>query len=71
MNNPFPHELAAGDVYYSPILLVIALALMGTWITVVILNKTRISRFIVFPSITFLAIMTLYIVMIDALFITI
>lgn len=71
MSNPYPHELAAGDVYYSPFLLVIALALIGTWITVVILNKTRISRFIVFPSTTFLAIMTLYIVLIDALIIRI
>ena len=64
-----PHELAIGDVYYSPFLLVIVLSLIATWITVAILNKTRVSRLISFPSTTFIAIMLFYVVGIDHFFI--
>ncbi|TDR75944.1 uncharacterized protein DUF1656 [Photobacterium lutimaris] len=64
-----PHEMSWGDVYYSPFLLVIILSVIATWITVVILNKTRLSRLIAYPSMTFLAITVLYTVAIDAYFI--
>lgn len=63
-----PHELSVGDVYYSPLLLVIILSLIATWVTVAILNKTRLSRLIAFPSTTFIAIMLLYVVGIDHFF---
>lgn len=63
-----PHELAIGDVYYSPLLLVVALSLIATWVTIAILNKTRLSRLIAFPSTTFIAIMLLYVVGIDHFF---
>lgn len=63
-----PHELAMGDVYYSPLLLVVVLSLIATWVTVAVLNKTRLSRFIAFPSTTFIAIMLLYVVGIDHFF---
>lgn len=63
-----PHELALGDIYYSPLLLVVVLSLIATWVTIVILNKTRLSRLIALPSTTFIAIMLLYIVGIDHFF---
>ncbi len=66
-----PHELSMGDIYYSPVLLVAVLSLLATWITVVILNKTRLSRFIAYPSLTFLAIMVFYVVAIDTFYIQI
>ncbi|MGX9457069.1 DUF1656 domain-containing protein [Photobacterium damselae subsp. damselae] len=66
-----PHELSMGDIYYSPVLLVVVLSLVATWITVVILNKTRLSRFIAYPSLTFLAIMVFYLVAIDTFYIQI
>ncbi|MGR5461814.1 DUF1656 domain-containing protein [Photobacterium damselae] len=66
-----PHELSMGDIYYSPVLLVAVLSLVVTWITVVILNKTRLSRFIAYPSLTFLAIMVFYVVAIDTFYIQI
>ncbi|HIF9455444.1 TPA: DUF1656 domain-containing protein [Photobacterium damselae] len=66
-----PHELSMGDIYYSPVLLVVVLSLAATWITVVILNKTRLSRFIAYPSLTFLAIMVFYVVAIDTFYIQI
>ncbi|WJT10018.1 DUF1656 domain-containing protein [Vibrio harveyi] len=64
-----PHELSWGDVYFSPLLLVLILAVTATWITVIIVNKTRLSRFIAFPSLTFIAIMVFYVVVIDSFYI--
>ncbi|CAG19970.1 hypothetical protein PBPRA1559 [Photobacterium profundum SS9] len=63
-----PHELQLGDIYYSPFLLVMIIAIIATWITVAILNKTRLSRLIAFPSITFIAISVFYVVAIDSFF---
>ena len=65
------HELSIGDVYFSPLLPVMTLALIGTWLTTVILNKMRISRYIVFPNASFLALMTLYMLLMDAYWIQI
>jgi uncharacterized membrane protein YfcA len=66
-----PHELAVGDVYLSPLLPVIALSLIGAWLTILILNKVRLSRYIVFPSTTFLALMACYMLLLDGLWIKI
>ena len=66
MSNPFPHELAAGDVYFSPLLIVVILAFVFASITVLILNKLKISRFIAAPTYVFIAIVVLYMVLIDA-----
>lgn len=66
-----PHEMAMGDVYFSPLLPVIALSLIGAWMTITVLNKLRLSRYIVFPSSTFLAIMLGYMLLMDALWIKI
>ena len=65
MNN-IPHELALGDVLLSPALPVISAALIATWLTTIILNKLRLSRYIMFPSISFLAIMMAYFLLMDA-----
>ncbi|MCW8345108.1 DUF1656 domain-containing protein [Vibrio sp. ZSDZ65] len=61
-----PHELAWGDIYFSPLLVVILLALVATWVTVIVLNKTKLSRFVAFPSLTFLALLVIYVVAIDS-----
>ncbi len=71
MSNGFPHELAIGDVYFSPMLAVLGLSLLVTWITVTVLNKLRWSRFLSYPSATFLAIMVFYALAIDHWFIKI
>ncbi|MFV0576965.1 MAG: DUF1656 domain-containing protein [Vibrio sp.] len=63
-----PHELSVGDVYFSPVLLAIVMAVILTWITVMILNRTRIARFIAYPSLTFIAFCTMYLVAIDQFF---
>jgi len=67
----FPHELAIGDVYFSPLLLVIILSFIATGLTTVILNKIRLSSYFFYPPLSYLAIMTLYIVLIDAFYIKI
>lgn len=69
MTNPYPHELSIGDVYFSPMLLVLMLAFFAAGITVIVLNKLKLSRFIAAPSYVFIAIMALYIVLIDTFWI--
>ena len=69
MTNNYPHELSLGDVYFSPMLLVIVLACLAASITVLVLNKLKISRFIVAPTYVFIAIMALYMVLIDTFWI--
>jgi len=66
MINNYPHELSSGDVYYSPMLLVIILAFLAAGVTVLILNKLKLSRYIYAPSYVFIGIMVLYMVLIDA-----
>ena len=61
--NELPHELALGDVYLSPMVPVFTLALLGAWLSSALLNKLRLSRYIMFPSTTFLTLMTLYILL--------
>jgi hypothetical protein len=41
------------------------MAIVATWITVIIMNKTKLSRFVAFPSLTFLAIVVMYVVAFD------
>jgi hypothetical protein len=65
------HELSLGDVYFAPMLPVMAIALIATWITTVILNKIRLSRYIVFPNASFLALMALYMLLMNAYWIKI
>jgi hypothetical protein len=65
MSNPFPHELSIGDVYYSPLLLVAFLSFLAALITVMVLNKLKLTRYFYAPSYVFIAIMALYMVLID------
>ena len=65
MINNYPHELSIDDVYFSPLLLVILLSFLAAVITVFILNKLKVSRYLYAPSYVFIAIMALYMVLID------
>jgi len=65
MTNPFPHELSIGDVYYSPLILVALLSFLAALITVMVLNKLKLTRYFYAPSYVFIAIMVLYVVLID------
>ena len=65
MSNDFPHELSLGDVYFSPILPILLFAFLASVVTVIVLNKLKISRLLVAPPYVFIAIMALYMVLID------
>jgi uncharacterized membrane protein YfcA len=65
MTNPFPHELSIGDVYYSPLILVALLSFLAALITVMVLNKMKLTRYFYAPSYVFIAIMALYVILID------
>lgn len=69
--NDMPHELALGDVYLSPVLPVFTLALLASWLSISLLNRLRLARYIMFPSLTFLALMTFYVVLMNAFWIKI
>ena len=69
MTNNYPHELSVGDVYFSPMLLVVILAFLAVGLTVLILNKLKLSRYIYAPSYVFVGIMVLYMVLIDTFWI--
>ena len=69
--NEIPHELALGDVYLSPLLPVFTVALLGAWMSTILLNKLRLSRYIMFPSTTFLTLMMLYILLMNTFWIRI
>lgn len=61
----FAHELAAGDVYFSPLLLVLFLAFIAAALSGVILNKLRLSQYIIYPPLSFIAMMVIFVVLID------
>ena len=65
MANNYPHELSIDDVYFSPLLLVVLLSFLTAVITVLILNKLKVSRYFYAPPYVFIAIMALYMVLID------
>ena len=69
MSNCYPHELRVSDVYFSPVLPVVVLAFLGALVTVLIMNKLKLSRFFYAPQYVFIAIMVLYMILIDAFWI--
>jgi hypothetical protein len=69
MNNLYPHELQFGDVYVAPVIVVLGMAFIASLFTAVVLNKTKLAKWFVLPQYVFLAIMILYVVVIDKYFI--
>ena len=65
MKNEFPHEIIINGVYFSPLLVVFIMAFVATVITTTLLNRLRLSQFVLHPPLAFVAIMVLYIVLID------
>lgn len=59
-----PKELSFGEVYLPPVLVVSVLAVLLAWLTAVLLNKLRWTRFVTAPNLIFLAIMLIYTVLI-------
>lgn len=55
-----PAELNIADIYFQPIAVVGAISILLTWVTALVLNRYRLSRFFAAPSVVFLAICALY-----------
>jgi len=69
MNNPWPHELSVGDLYFSPVIPVVLLGFVLAGITALALNRLKFTRWFYAPSYIFLAIWLLYILLLDRLWI--
>lgn len=57
---PVPHEIAIAGVFFPPLLLAAAIAVGVTWLTAILLNRFRLSRFFFYPPLIFLALFVLY-----------
>ncbi len=69
--NFIPHELAIGDVYLPPVLVAAIFALIATIITVRLLTRYRLSRYLYNPQLVCIAIVVIYTVLIGTFFIRI
>ncbi|SHO47058.1 DUF1656 domain-containing protein [Desulfopila aestuarii] len=62
--NFVPSEFAIAEVYLPPMLVSAAFGLVATLITTRLLNRYRLSRYFVNPSLVFVSILVLYTVII-------
>ena len=62
-----PHELNIGGVYLPPLLIAALLALILTVFTVLALNRYRLSRYFYKPELVFVALLTIYTILIGTL----
>ena len=62
-----PHELNFGGVYLPPLLVAALLALILTVFTVLALNRYRLSRYFYKPELVFVALLTIYTILIGTL----
>jgi hypothetical protein len=69
MTNAFPHELSIGDVYFSPLLAVVFFSFIAAVITVMLMNKLKLTRYLYAPSYVFVSFVALYMVLIDTFWI--
>lgn len=64
-----PSEFALGGVYFPPLLLAGILGAVLAWLTAMLLNRYRLSRFFAYPPIVFIALAIIYTGLIGTLFI--
>ena len=55
-----PSELAIADIFMPPLLIAGLLGVLAASITVMLLNRYRLSRFFYYPSMIFLALAGIY-----------
>ena len=66
-----PSDVNIYGIYWPPLLVVFILSLLAMHLTVYVLNRTRLSRFFMFPMVVMAAITVLYSVVIGTVFIPI
>ena len=59
-----PHEFAIGGIYMPPLLVASLFGAIATAITIRLLNRYRLARHFFYPPLVFLALMTIYTVII-------
>ena len=66
-----PSDVDIYGVYWPPLLVVFILSFVALWPTVYLLNRSRLSRFFMFPLVSMVAITTLYVIVIGTFLIPI
>jgi len=55
-----PSEISLGGIYFPPMLLAGLLGSAAAWISTLLLNRYRLSRFFAYPPLVLLALAVLY-----------
>ena len=55
-----PSEFALGGVYFPPMLIAALFGPALAWLTAMLLNRYRLSRFFAYPPLVFLALAVIY-----------
>lgn len=64
-----PSEFVIGGVYFPPLLIAGTLGVVAAWLSALLLNVYRLSRFFVYPPVVFLAMAVIYTVLLGTFFI--
>ncbi|NOJ02170.1 DUF1656 domain-containing protein [Vibrio splendidus] len=59
--NTMPHELVWGEIYFPPLLLVIALAYVLTILTGSIATKLGLHKYVAFPAIAEISLIVIFV----------
>ena len=64
-----PSEISIGGVYFPPLLLASTLGVVAALLTVLLLNRYRLSRWFAYPPVVFIALAVIYTGLIGTFFI--
>lgn len=62
--NQIPKEFTIGGVYFPPLLIAATLGVLAAVATAMLLNRYRLSRFLFYPPLVFIALAAIYTVLI-------
>ena len=60
MMHRIPSEFAIGGVYFPPLLIANLLGVLAAALTAMLLNRYRLSRFLYYPPLIFIALVIIY-----------
>ena len=64
-----PSEVSIGGVYFPPLLLAGIVGMILAWLTAILLNRYRLSRFFAYPPVVFIALAVIFTGLIGTFFI--
>jgi hypothetical protein len=68
---PMPHEIAIGGVYLPPMLIAASLGVVAALVAARTLNRFRLSRYVFYPPLVFMALAVLFTLLFGSLVIPI